>query len=145
MLQHRNPTRGRLLRNVGVALRVCCCLYELHTHISAKEMYAPLVTPRIFIDWRSFQRRRCCDGNGTEEGAAYTAGQNSHLFISVLLYILYSIIICWFTLRDRSVVQRCFPAIRCPHLRRINLKNVTCRVYFAVLVLLAMKFLLLMT
>lgn len=43
----------------------------------------------FFIDWRSFQRQRCCDGNGAEEGATYTAGQNSHLFISVLLYILY--------------------------------------------------------
>lgn len=44
---------GRLMKTVGAARcgaarRVCCCLYELHTHISAKEMYAPLVTPRLF-------------------------------------------------------------------------------------------------
>lgn len=54
----------------------------------------------FFIDWKSFQRQSCCDGNGAEEDATYSAGQNSHLFISVLLYILYWIIICWFALRD---------------------------------------------
>lgn len=84
---------------------VRCCVFA-----AAYTSYTPTSLPRkcmhlrshqgFFIDRRSFQRQRCCDGNGTEEGATCAAGQNSHLFISLLLYILYSIIICGFGLRD---------------------------------------------
>lgn len=91
-----------------------CCVNKLHSHISAKKIYAPVVAARFFsfiIDWKSFSRCDCYDGSVADEGASST------LRIYTLgVYTLHRIMFLWYPTIDIfllliSVVQKCFLTI----------------------------------